>query len=65
MKEKGFDVSLRGLCNEIKERDERDANRAVSPLKPAEGALLLDSTELSVEAVFEKIIATMSEQDLL
>lgn len=65
LKEKGFDVSLRGLCNEIKERDERDANRAVSPLKPAEGALLLDSTELSVEAVFEKIIATMSEQDLL
>lgn len=65
LKEKGFDVSLRDLCTEIKERDERDANRAVSPLKPADDAILLDSTELAIEAVFEKVLLAMSNKGLL
>lgn len=65
LKEKGFDVSLRDLCTEIKERDERDANRAVSPLKPADDAILLDSTELAIEAVFEQVLLAISDKDLL
>lgn len=65
LKEKGFDVSLRDLCSEIKERDERDANRAVSPLRPAEDAVLLDSTDMSIDAVFEKVLLAMSDKDLL
>ncbi len=65
LKEKGFDVSLRDLCNEIKERDDRDANRAVSPLKPADDAILLDSTELAVEAVFEQVLLAMTNKGLL
>jgi len=65
LKEKGFDVSLRDLCNEIKERDDRDANRSVSPLKPADDAILLDSTELAIEAVFEQVLAVISDKDLL
>jgi CMP/dCMP kinase len=65
LKEKGFDVSLRDLCNEIKERDDRDANRAVSPLKPADDAILLDSTELAIEAVFEQVLSAISDKDLL
>ena len=65
LKEKGFDVSLRDLCTEIKERDERDANRAVSPLKPADDAIVLDSTEMAIEAVFEKVLLAMSNKDLL
>lgn len=65
LKEKGFDVSLRDLCTEIKERDERDANRAVSPLKPADDAILLDSTELAIEAVFEQVLLAMSNKGLL
>lgn len=65
LKEKGFNVSLRDLYNEIKTRDERDANRAVSPLKPADDAILLDSTGLDIEAVFEQVLAAMADKALL
>lgn len=51
---KGLDVSIDDLLSEIQERDYRDRNRAVSPLRPAEDALVLDSTELSIEEVLEK-----------
>ena len=47
-KEADFDLILK----EITERDERDRNRPVAPLKPAEDALVLDSTNLSIEEVF-------------
>ncbi len=41
---------------EIKERDDRDRNRAVAPLVPAADALVLDSTTLSIEQVIEKAL---------
>ncbi|RLA43218.1 MAG: (d)CMP kinase [Gammaproteobacteria bacterium] len=44
--------SLAALIDMVKQRDERDQNRSVSPLRPAEGAILLDSTKLSVAEVF-------------
>ena len=44
--------SLAALIDMVKQRDERDQNRSVSPLRPAEGAILLDSTTLSVAEVF-------------
>ena len=47
LKEKGIDVSLRDLSREIARRDERDANRRIAPLKPADDARVLDSTTLS------------------
>jgi len=65
LKEKGFNVSLRDLCNEIKTRDERDANRAVSPLKPAVDAILLDSTGLDIQEVFEQVLTAIADKDLL
>lgn len=55
LKGKGHDVSIRRLLADIKARDERDANRTVAPLVPAKDALVLDSTELNVEQVLEKI----------
>ncbi|RUO77632.1 (d)CMP kinase [Idiomarina seosinensis] len=54
--EKGFDANIDQLITEIKERDDRDTNRPVAPLKPADDALYLDSTELSVEQVLEQIL---------
>ena len=60
MKEKGFEPNLSGLVTEIRERDERDANRPVAPLKPARDALLLDSTGLSIEAVLESALDFVS-----
>jgi cytidylate kinase len=51
LKDKDLSVSLRALISSIRERDERDRSRAVSPLKPAQDAVLIDSSGLSVESV--------------
>ncbi len=45
------DIDEAQILADIKERDDRDMNRATAPLEPAEGALIVDSTELSVEQV--------------
>ncbi len=48
----GVEISEEAVLKEIKDRDKRDTERAVSPLKPAEDALLLDTTELDIEKAF-------------
>jgi len=57
LKEKGFDVKIGRLLDDIRQRDERDQNRKVAPLVPAEGALVVDSTDLSIEEVVDKILS--------
>ena len=59
LKEKGMNASLRDLVKEIAERDARDRTRSVSPLKPADGALVIDTTHLSIEAVVERVMAQL------
>ena len=54
--EKGFPSDLKQIMKEIKERDERDSNRATSPLVQAEDAIAIDTTSLSIEEVTEKIL---------
>ncbi|MGX9418240.1 (d)CMP kinase [Vibrio sp. RC27] len=51
---KGLDVKFDALLSDIQERDDRDRNRAVSPLRPADDALVLDSTSMSIDQVVEK-----------
>ena len=53
---KGFDVSMTDLVVEIQERDFRDTNRTISPLVPADNAVIIDSTELSPSQVIEFIL---------
>lgn len=53
---KGFDVSMADLVVEIQERDFRDTNRTISPLVPADNAVIIDSTELSPSQVIEFIL---------
>ncbi len=48
----GVDISEDVVLREIKDRDKRDRERAISPLRPAEDALLLDTTELDIEKAF-------------
>jgi len=55
LKNKGMGVSLHALFLSIQARDDQDMNRAVAPLKPADDALIVDSTSMSLEAVFETI----------
>jgi cytidylate kinase len=56
LRQKGFDVTIRRLFEEIEERDRRDANRAVSPLRPADDAVFLDTTEMTIEAVVAEVL---------
>lgn len=65
LKAKGDDVNLASLLDEIRARDERDTQRAVAPLKAADDAILLDSTELSIEQVLELILHEVASRDLV
>ncbi|WP_457914001.1 (d)CMP kinase [Candidatus Gillettellia adelgis] len=56
LQKKGFDVSIAQLLTKIKERDNRDYNRIISPLVPAFDAFVLDSTNLSIEEVIKKTL---------
>ncbi|MGE8497761.1 MAG: (d)CMP kinase [Pseudomonas sp.] len=64
LKAKGDDVNLASLLDEIRARDERDMQRSVAPLKPAADAIQLDSTELSIEQVLERILSEVARRDL-
>ena len=56
---RGLDVTLSGLLQDIQARDERDMNRVVAPLVPAEDAIELDTSELNAEQVFDKVITLL------
>jgi CMP/dCMP kinase len=56
LKEKGLTVNLADLSQEILERDRRDSNRPVAPLRPAEDARIFDSTGLTVEQVVDEVL---------
>jgi len=64
LKAAGNDVSLSSLLDEIRARDERDTQRAVAPLKPAADAIQLDSTELSIQQVLERIMSEVALRDV-
>lgn len=57
LKDKGVSVTLDGLLREILARDARDAQRTVAPLRPAEDAVLIDTTGLSIDEVVERVLA--------
>jgi len=57
LKEKGESVNLARLFREIQARDLRDQSRSVAPLRPAEDAVIIDSTGLSIDEVFNKIVS--------
>jgi cytidylate kinase len=59
LKDKGLSVTLAGLQREIEARDERDASRTVAPLKPAEGAVMIDTTGMPIEVVVAKVFAVV------
>ncbi len=46
---KGFSVNISHLAKDLAERDARDKNRGIAPLKPAQGAYVLDNSELTIE----------------
>lgn len=62
LKEKGVSVNLDSLLHEIAARDERDAGRAVAPLKPADDAVILDSTGSPITEVIERVLSVLPEK---
>ncbi len=56
---RGLNVTLSGLLQDIQARDERDMNRAVAPLVPAEDAIEIDTSELNAQQVFDKVITLL------
>lgn len=61
LREKGAECDLEAIQKDIKDRDYRDMHREESPLKQAEDAVLLDSSDLTVEETVEKIRAVCRE----
>ncbi len=56
LKGKGLDANLARLVAEIQERDDRDQNRSVAPLKAPAAALEIESTSLSIEEVLKRVL---------
>ena len=62
---KGESVSLPRLLRDIEERDERDRNRQTSPLVPAEDAIVIDSSAMPAQAVFERVLQEVEKKGLI
>lgn len=57
LKEKGINVNLSDLVEELQERDKRDQERVIAPLKPADDALIIATDSLSIDQVVDQIIS--------
>ncbi len=64
LKEQGLSANLHALSEELAERDRRDAERSVAPLKPADDAVVLDSTHMDIESVLEQVLRLARERGL-
>ena len=60
--DKGIDASLPDLLRDLKERDARDSERPISPLKPAKDAVVLDTTDLHIDQVVAQVLDLVSER---
>ena len=56
LKEKGMSVIMHDLLRQIQQRDEEDINRKISPLRPADGSLLIDTSNLSIKEVEKRVM---------
>jgi cytidylate kinase len=64
LKGKGIDVNLARLLEDIRKRDERDAQRAVAPLQAAPDAIILDTTQLGVSEVEDRVMHLVRDRGL-
>ncbi len=62
---KGRDVSLAALLEDIRARDARDINRSVAPLRPAVDAVIVDSTHMGIEEVVQAVLDLAAQRGLL
>ena len=62
LNEKGLDVTCESVLADLRTRDARDSERAAAPMRPADGALLLDTSELSIDAAVEKAVHAVKQK---
>ena len=62
LKDKGISANLAALLRDITERDERDSQRSASPLIPADDAVIIDTSDLSIEQVVNQVLAICEKQ---
>jgi len=60
--DKGFSANMEGLLADLQARDERDTNRAVAPLVPAEDAHILDTSDMGVDQAVEQVLAWYAQK---
>lgn len=63
--DKGLDANLAALLESIRARDERDSRRSVAPLVAAEDAMVVDSTELDIDQVFDVVMQEARRRELV
>ena len=61
----GFEVVYESVLNGLKERDRRDSERQSAPLLPADDAVYLDTTDMDIDTVFERILTLLRNQQTL
>ncbi|MEN3366557.1 MAG: CMP/dCMP kinase [Burkholderiales bacterium] len=54
--DKGFSANMQDLLKDLRERDARDSDRAIAPLKPAEGAYLLDTSDMTADEAVDQVL---------
>ena len=62
---RGEKISLEDVQKELSKRDDQDQSRKIAPLKPAEDSVLIDSTELEIEGVVDKIMEVLERKNVL
>ena len=65
LQEKGICAIYEDVLAEVKARDERDSNRAVAPLKPAQDAFVLDTSDLTIEEVYTRVLDFIKTKGLI
>lgn len=65
LKNQGVSANIVQIIQDIKERDERDSNRATAPLKPADDAVLIDTSELDIDQVCRQAESLLWDKGLL
>ena len=64
LQDQGINVSLRDIQEDLLERDRRDKDRPISPTKPAVDAIVIDTTALNIDGVFELVMQQVKQKDL-
>jgi cytidylate kinase len=62
LKEKGMDITMEEASRDVMERDVRDSSRDIAPLKRADDAIYIDTTDLNLEEVLKRVLEAIGKR---